>query len=42
VNKKIFRCSERAAGELRTMIIADVAIHALGVQILLVVKRSWR
>jgi hypothetical protein len=33
VNEKIFRCSECAAGELRTVILASVAIRALWVQI---------
>jgi hypothetical protein len=33
VNEKIFRCSECAAGELRAVILVDVAIRALWVQI---------
>jgi hypothetical protein len=41
VNKKIFRCSERAAGELCAVILTDVVIRALGMQILPAVKRSW-
>jgi hypothetical protein len=34
VNEKIFRCSERAAGEPRAAILAGVVIDALCVRIL--------
>ena len=33
MNEKIFRCSEPAAGELRVVILAGIAIRALWVRI---------